>query len=98
EDAYRDVFAYALKKLDPGARPPSAGSARRHDLQRIATAPWLAEHFRREELLPSLHRCLEELGFHPSANGRIQLDTEDHPGKRARPFVAEVRVPDDIRL
>ncbi|MBX5482438.1 MAG: peptidase M3 [Myxococcaceae bacterium] len=98
EDAYRDVFAYALKKLDPHLRPLPSGDARRHDLQRIAAAPWLAEHFRREELLPAIHRCIEELGFHPSANGRIQLDTEDRPGKRPRPFVAEVKVPDDIRL
>lgn len=98
EDAYRDVLGYALKKLDPELRALPSGNARRHDLLRIFVAPWLLEYFRREDLLPSVQRCLEEMGFHPHANGRIQLDTEDRPTKSPRAFVAEVRVPDDIRL
>lgn len=97
EDAYRDVLAYALKKLDPELRP-LPGNARRHDTLRVAVAPWLLEHFRHEELLSSVRRCVEEMGFHPSAHGRIQLDTEDRAGKCPRPFVADVKVPDDVRL
>jgi hypothetical protein len=98
EDAYRDVLGYVLKKVNPELRPSPAGGARRHDLLRAATSPWLGEAFRREDLLPSVIRCVEELGFHPSAHGRIQLDTDDRPGKSPRAFVADVRIPDDVRL
>lgn len=98
EDAYRDVLGYVLRKLDPELKARPNGTARRHDLLRAAVAPWLLEHFRREDLLPTAMRCVEELGFHPNANGRIQLDTDDRPGKSSRAFVADVHVPDDIRL
>ncbi len=98
EDAYRDILGYVLRKLDPELKVRPSGAARRHDVLRAATAPWLAEHFRREDLLPSVVQCVEQLGFHPSASGRIQLDTEDRPGKSARAFVADVKVPDDVRL
>jgi hypothetical protein len=98
EDAYRDVLGYALRKLDPELRPGPSGNARRHDLLRVATAPWLAEPFRIDDLVPSITRCVEELGFHPSANGRIKLDAEDRPGKSPHGFVSDVKVPDDVRL
>ncbi|MBI3181747.1 MAG: peptidase M3 [Myxococcales bacterium] len=98
EDAYRDVLGYVLRKVDPGVRPVPAGNARRHDLQRAATAPWMAQHFRREDLLPSVTRCLGEMGLPPNAEGRILLDTEERPGKTSRAFVADLKVPDDIRL
>jgi hypothetical protein len=97
-DAYQDVLAYVMRKVDPELRARPQGSARRHDILRAATAPWLSEHFRREDLLESVIRCVEAMGFHPSANGRIQLDTDDRPGKSPRAFVADVRVPDDVRL
>lgn len=98
EDAYRDLLGYVLKKLDPNLRSLPSGAARRHDLQHAATAPWMAQHFPRNELVPSVTRCLSDMGLPPNAQGRIVLDTEDRPGKSARAFVADLRVPDDIRL
>ena len=95
EDAYRDVLGFVLRKVEPALK---AGAARRHDLQRAATAPWLADHFRREELLPAVSRCLTDMGLPPNAEGRILVDTEERPGKTSRAFVADLRVPDDIRL
>lgn len=95
EDAYRDVLTYVLKKIDPELKP---AAARRHDLQRAAGAPWMAAHFPREDLLPSITRCLSEMGLHPNAEGRILLDAEERPGKSSRAFVADLKVPDDIRL
>ncbi len=95
EDAYRDMLAYVLKKVDPGLKP---GTARRHDLQHAATAPWMAGHFRREDALPAIVRCLTDMGLPPNAEGRILLDTEDRPGKTGRAFVADLKVPDDVRL
>ncbi len=98
EAAYRDVLAYVLKKVDESVRPLPSGNARRHDLQRAAVAPWMAEHFRREDLLPAISRCFLDMGLHPNAEGRILLDAEDRPGKTSRAFVADLKVPDDIRL
>lgn len=98
EDAFRDVLGYALRKLDPLLRPLPAGDAARHDLLRLAVAPWLLEHFPQRELLPVVRRSVEELGFHPTAHGRLRVDTEAREGKNVRPFVAAVRVPDDVRL
>jgi hypothetical protein len=98
EDAYRDVLGYVLKKLEPTLRPLPAGEARRHDLQAALRAPWLAPLFRREDLLRAVTRWLGEWGLHPSAEGRIRIDDEDRPGKSPRPFVAAVRVPDEVRL
>ncbi|MFL5321617.1 MAG: peptidase M3 [Myxococcaceae bacterium] len=98
EDAYRDVLGYVLKKLDPQLRPLPSGNARRHDILRASVAPWLFPHFRREDLFHAVTRCLGDMGFHPNAEGRIQLDLDDRPGKSSRAFVADLRVPDDIRL
>jgi hypothetical protein len=98
EAAYRDVLGYVLKKLDPQLRPLPGGNARRHDVLRASVAPWLFAHFRREDLFHAVTRCLSDMGFHPNAEGRISLDTEDRPGKSARAFVADLRVPDDLRL
>ncbi len=98
EDAYRDVLAYVLKKVDPLLRPLPSGEARRHDLQAALQAPWMDGFFRREDAFPAVVRWLGEWGLTPNAGGRIRIDDEDRPGKASRPFVAVVRVPDDIRL
>ena len=98
EDAYRDVLAYALKKLDPLLRPLPSGDGRRHDLQHALQAPWMDPFFRREDILPAVTRWLTEWGFHPTTSGRIRLDDEERPGKASRPFTAGVRVPGEVRL
>jgi hypothetical protein len=98
EDAYRDLLGYVLKKLEPSLRAWPSGEGHRHDLQHAANAPWMAQHFRREELLPAVSRWLSDVGLHPNAEGRILLDTEDRPTKNPRAFVVDLRVPDDIRL
>ncbi|NMO17165.1 peptidase M3 [Pyxidicoccus fallax] len=98
EDAYRDVLAYVLKKLDPLLRPLPGGDARRHDLQAALQAPWMEPFFRREDTFPAVARWLHEWGLTPNANGRIRIDDEARPGKASRPFVAVVRVPDEVRL
>ena len=98
EDAYRDVLAYVLRKVEPHLRPLPSGHARRHDLQAATQMPWLSGFFRREDTLPAVVRWLGEWGFHPSAEGRIRLDDEERPGKASRPFTAAVRVPGEVRL
>jgi hypothetical protein len=98
EDAYRDVLAYVLKKVDPLLRPLPAGDARRHDLQAALQAPWMDAFFRREDAFPAVVRWLGEWGLTPHADGRIRIDDEARPGKTSRPFVATVRVPGEVRL
>ena len=98
EDAYRDVLAYVLKKVDPLLRPLPGGDARRHDLQAALQARWMDPFFRREDAFPAVVRWLLEWGLTPHADGRIRLDDEPRPGKASRPFVATVRVPGEVRL
>jgi hypothetical protein len=98
EDAYRDVLGYVMRKLEPTLRPLPGGEARRHDLQAGLHAPWLYGLFRREDLMPAVTRWLTEWNLPPAAGGRIRIDDEARPGKARRPFVAAVRVPDEVRL
>jgi hypothetical protein len=46
----------------------------------------------------AVSRQVRELGIDPLAGGRIQLDTGERDGKRARAFCAPVRVPDEVYL
>lgn len=95
EDAFRDLHGYALKRLDTQI---PARQARLHDVQRAATAPWLFEFFRREDLFPAVTRCLGDLGLHPSADGRITVDREAKEGRAPGAHLFELRVPDELRL
>lgn len=45
EDPYRDVLGYAFGRIAPALRPLPHGEGRRHDLEHLATAPWLRRHF-----------------------------------------------------
>jgi hypothetical protein len=98
EDAYRDVLGYVLRKVEPTLRPLPSGDARRHDLQAALRMPWMDAFFRREDVMPSVTRWLNEWNLPPAAGGRIRIDDEPRPGKARRPFVAAVRVPDEVRL
>ncbi|WP_164007434.1 peptidase M3 [Pyxidicoccus trucidator] len=98
EDAYRDVLGYVLKKVEPTLRPLPGGEARRHDLQAALQAPWMDAFFRREDAFPAVVRWLGEWHLTPNAEGRIRIDDEARPGKAPRPFVATVRVPEEVRL
>jgi hypothetical protein len=98
EDAYRDVLGYVLRKLEPTLRPLPGGDARRHDLQAALRFPWMDSFFRAEDLMPAVTRWLDAWHLPPAAQGRIRIDDEPRPGKSRRPFVAAVRVPDEVHL
>lgn len=93
DDAWRDLLAYALKRLDP-----NIDRAQFHDAKRAAQAPWMLELFRKDDLFPAVTRWLAELGMDPNAEGRLSFDSEERAGKRTGAFVAELRVPDELRL
>lgn len=94
-DAWDDLLSYALKKVDGDLKREQA---RLCDVMRAAGAPWMFEHFRKEDLLPAATRCLTELGLDPNQGGRISFDAEVREGKRAGARVLAFRVPDDVRL
>jgi len=94
-DAYRDLLGYALKRLDAQLKPQVA---RLHDAQRAVTAPWLFELLRKEDLQHAVTRMLGDLGLHPSANGRIAIDSEARAGREPGAHRFDIAVPDSIRL
>lgn len=95
DDAWRDLLGYALKRLDTQLSPRQA---RRHDVERAATAPWIHELFRKEDLFHAVTRCLADLGFDPSASGRITVDQESKENRAPGAHLFELRVPDQLRL
>jgi len=58
----------------------------------------MMELFRKDDLFDAVTRWLSELGLDPNAEGRLSFDAEERPGKRTGAFVAELRVPDELRL
>lgn len=94
-DAAFDLAGFALRRVDSQL---SVKTASAHDLDRACLAPWLFESFRREDLEHAVTRCLGDLGLNPSADGRITVDAEARPKRRAGASVFELRVPDQVRL
>lgn len=94
-DAAIDLSTFALKRVDPQL---TVRTASQHDLDRACLAPWLYESFRREDLEHAVTRCLGDLGFNPSADGRITVDAEQRPGRWPGAHLFELRVPDQLRL
>lgn len=94
-DAFIDLTGYALKRLDARLTPKQA---RLHDVRCAARAPWLLELFPRESLSSAVTRCLQDLGFDPSAGGRITVDQEPRADRPPGARLFELRVPDALRL
>ncbi len=92
-DAWRDLLTYTLKRLDDTIK-----EGQLHDAKRAAQAPWMLELFRKEDLMPAVTRWLAELGLDPNAEGRLAFDSEERPAKRTGAYLAELRVPDELRL
>lgn len=92
EAAFREQLAYQLRKwLD--LSPPEA---ERCDMRRLRRMAWLDNAFRPREVLESVTRDLAALSIPLEAEGRIRLDREARPLKRARAFFAALRVPADV--
>lgn len=93
DDATRDLTGFVLKRLEPQLKLAAATEV---DLERALAAPWTFELLRREDLSHAVARTLGDLGLHPSALGRIQVDSEARAG--AQPSLIRVEVPDQLRL
>lgn len=95
EDAYRDLLAFFLRKLDPRLRSLPGGGAQRHDLIRLGA---LEAPFTQADLLPVAQRWVSELGFSPDADKRIKTDTAPRPGALLESEAIPVEVPGKIVL
>lgn len=97
EDAFRDLLGYVLNKLDARLTALPSGDAHRSDVH-AALQSVFPEVFRREDAVPAVHRWVEEFGLTLHGNGRIRTDADPREGRRPSPFVAPLKVPDDVRL
>jgi hypothetical protein len=93
EDAWREVLAYALHRLDVRLRPLPAGEAELHDLDRLGAEP-LPGAFEPSLRLAAVRRWLEDAGLGLAAEGRLRLDDG------VRPFAQDfaIEVPGEVRL
>ncbi|MDP3235297.1 MAG: hypothetical protein Q8N26_21125 [Myxococcales bacterium] len=94
-DPARDLTSFVLKRVDPALK---VTTARTIDLERALAAPWLFELLRQEDLPHAVTRTLSELGFHPNAFGKIQVDAEPTPGRTPGAHLLRLEVPDQLRL
>ncbi|HMK72772.1 MAG TPA: hypothetical protein VK454_05515, partial [Myxococcaceae bacterium] len=87
EDAWREVLAYALHRLDVRLRPLPAGEAEMHDLERLGAEP-LPGAFEPAERLAAVRRWLDDAGLGLAAEGSVRLDDGVRP--YAQDFAIEV--------
>jgi len=87
EDAWREVLAYALHRLDVRLRPLPAGEAEMHDLERLGAEP-LPGAFEPAERLAAVRRWLDDAGLGLAAAGSLRLDDGVRP--YAQDFAIEV--------
>ena len=93
EDIWRDVLAYALRRLEGRLRPLPAGDAELHDLLRLG-AEALPGAFPPAGGLEAVRRWLLDCGLGLEAGGRLRLVEGIRP--RAEAFTVEI--PGDVRL
>jgi hypothetical protein len=91
QDAYRDLLAYVLKKLDPKLRP--GHEAQWHDLLFAHTTPWLRGELSLGDVSRAADAWLAQLGFHSTAAGRVSLDFAAASNRAPEPAVIRHRVP-----
>lgn len=96
EDGWRDVLAYACRKLDATLRPLPWGNAGLEDLLRLGHSP-LPGAFPEAERLPALRRWLDTSGLTLEAQGRLRLD-EGGAGQLPEAASFAVEVPERILL
>lgn len=93
EDAWREVLAFALHRLDVRLRPLPSGEADLHDLYRLGAEP-LPGAFEPAERLSALRSWLGDAGLGLEADGRLRLEDGSRP--LADDFAVEV--PRAVRL
>lgn len=72
--------------------------ATRADVMALMRTPEFDPYFAADAMEREVRRQVTEMGVSPDADGRVQYDTVDRPGKRARAFCSPVRVPDVVHL
>jgi hypothetical protein len=96
EDAWRDVLAFACRKLESHLRPLPHGDAGLQELLRLAHTP-LPGVFPGQERLRVLRRWLAEAGLPLEAEGRLRVE-EDAGAHVSESSYFAVQVPERILL
>jgi hypothetical protein len=96
EDAWRDVLAFACRRLDVTLRPLPHGDAGLQDLLRLAHTP-LPGVFPQKERLGVLRRWLLETGLTLEAEGRLRVEDGREAGLSEAACFA-VEVPERVHL
>ena len=90
EDAWRDVLAFACRRLEPTLRPLPHGDAGLQDLLRLSHTP-LPGAFPDKERLSVLRRWLLQTGLTLEAEDRVRVDEANEGGlSEAECFAVEV--------
>jgi len=96
EDGFRDVLAYALRRMDATLRPLPQGEAALHDMLRLSLQP-LPGAFPSTDGLASIRRWLDASGLTLRAGGRVQL-AEAAPGHLSEAACFALQVPEQVLL
>ena len=89
-----DVLGERLRR-ELGIAP---GEAHRSDAAALSRAREYDDAFPGAAMDATIRGQLQALGLDPTAHGRIEYDTAEREGKRARAFCAPVRVPEEVHL
>jgi hypothetical protein len=96
--ATRDLYREVLQQVVRRRLGLDLTDLVRSDSRWVFRAEKFDHAFSSEGLLQIARRQAKEMGLDPLQNGRIQLDTEERPGKQPRAFCAPVRVPEEVYL
>jgi hypothetical protein len=94
QSMWDDILRERLQK-DLGILPSDAA---RSDSLALSRASYFDRFFGAAEMEGVVRRQACEMALDPEAGGRVQYDTADREGKRARAFCAPVRIPDEVHL
>lgn len=94
ESMWADVHGDIVRRT---LRIPPA-DATRADALALMRAPQFDGCFPARAMESAVLNQVREMGIDPLAKGRIRVDLDERPGKRARAFCAPLKVPDEVHL
>ncbi|MDX1623692.1 MAG: hypothetical protein R3199_06900 [Gemmatimonadota bacterium] len=94
-ELHLDLLGHYVGRLLPEA---DLEDLRIHDLARLLHGHRFERLFPGDEMVARIEGTVSAMGLDPTAQGRIEFDLEERPGKSPRAFCAAVRVPEEIKL
>jgi len=94
EEMYADVLKWALKR----ALGVPLAEAKRHDLARLFRGVEFDRLLPAVTIADTIQAAAQKMRIDPTADGRIQIDSDARPTKTPRAFVAPIEVPQRVML